>query len=182
MIAILTLLGAPGAHAQERVWPPPTRPPPYLPESYLFPIVLVGEPEGLRVTLSTEDGAKPFLYCTARCGGWAYPGTYWVAVRSTRTTAAGGKEIRLKRASEIRVQARKRDETSVATTVGLAVSGAGIGLVALGAATEKHEEDAAVSGSAVMIEVGLLTIVAGGVLLLVGGSRDTTVPDVTISQ
>ena len=154
---------------------------PYPPGLQLFPIVLVGQPSELRVTLSTEENAKPFLYCTGRCEAWAYKGTYRVAVRSTRLTAAGQKEIRLKRPCEIKVRARERNETSAPTTVGLVLLPAGLGMIAFGAVAARNEHDAATRVGPLLVYGGVATVVAALVLLIVGGARDTTTPEVSIT-
>lgn len=172
--------------------PPPTPPPllPYPPGLHLFPIVVQGRPHDLKVTLATEENGKPFLYCEGRCGAWAYPGEYWIAVRSTPHTAAGKRAIRLSRPSTIEVGAREKDAQATTTTVGLVFIGAGLGLFAASAYMaaqddddDYDDDDNDIAGvSALTFGLSALSGVTGLVLLMVGGTRDTTVPDVTIED
>ncbi len=180
LFASVCLVAALPASAQERVPEQQARLLPYPPGVHLFPIVLVSEPEGLRVTLSTEDDERPYLYCTDHCNGWAYEGSYWVAVRSTRKTAAGRTKVRLRRPSEIRVRAQERDQTSAPSTVGLVLTPIGVGLMVLGIATAKEDDRDDHSG-AIEFGLGLATLAAGIVLLIVGDSRDTTTPEISVT-
>ena len=180
-LALSTLVSVATVRAQSQVeFPPP--PIPYPTGIHLFPIVLVGHPSDLKLTLSTEEGGKPFLYCTGRCEALAYSGDYWVSVRSTADTSAGTKRIRVSEASEIHVRPRSKDADSAPSTVGVAMLGGGLGLFALAVALPEDDNDAGMmSQKAIFGLGGLGSIVAGVVLVIVGSALDTTTPEVSIS-
>jgi hypothetical protein len=154
-------------------------------ELRLFPIVVQGRPWDLKVTLSTAEGSKPFLYCEGTCDAWVYPGEYWVDVRATPHTVAGRRHIELTEPSRVEVRARKRDETSATGVVGLVLVPSGLGLVAMSfgvAHLEKQREDydPATSSASSLFLLGLLTTMSGLVCMIIGGSQTVTVPHVSV--
>jgi hypothetical protein len=170
------------AHAEAPGYAPP--PMPYPPGVHLFPIVVVGHPSDLKVTLSTEEYGKPFLYCEGRCEALAYKGEYWIGARSTPHTAAGQKRIRLADSSTIDVRPRKKDAQSTPTTVGLALLGSGLGMFALALLTAENENSSGDRASYLpaTLFIGSVFTTAAGLVLLLGDSSDTTIPDVEITE
>lgn len=135
------------------------------------------------MTLATTEDGKPFLFCEGTCNAWAHPGEYWISVRSTQRTAAGQKRIWLAETSKIDVRAREKDEQATTTTLGLIFLGSGLGVFSLALLTagERNSQDGADSTGILLFWGSVLSTAAGLVLLLVGGARDTTVPNVRIT-
>jgi hypothetical protein len=154
-------------------------------ELKLFPIVVQGRPWDLKVTLSTAEGRKPFLYCEGTCDAWVYPGEYWVDVRSTPHTVAGRRRIELTEPSKVEVRARRRDETSATGVVGLVLVPSGLGLIAMSFGVahleqQRADHDPAMSGAASLFMFGALVTVSGLLCMVIGGSQTVTVPKVSV--
>jgi hypothetical protein len=180
-LALISIFSCEIVRAQSPPYVAPAYAPPplaYPPGLHLFPIVVEGEPHDLKITLSTEENGKPFLYCVGRCNAYAYAGDYWLSVRSSRETLPGKKEIRLKHSSVIHVRGQPRDADSAVGIVGVSLLGGGIGLVGLG--LSYHDDDENQGGS--MVLMGLASIVAGVVLVIVSSAQnhDEKKPEVSI--
>ncbi len=142
-------------------------------------------PRDLKVTLSTAEDRKPFLYCEGTCDAWVYPGEYWVDVRATPHTVAGRRRIELTEPSKVEVRARKRDETSATGIVGLVLVPSGLGLIAMSFGVahleqQRADHDPAMSSAAGLFMFGALVTVSGLRCMVIGGSQTVTVPKVSV--
>jgi hypothetical protein len=150
-----------------------------------FPIVVQGRPWDLKVTFSTAEGRKPFLYCEGTCDAWVYPGEYWVDVRATPHTVAGRRRIELTEPSKVEVRARNRDETSATGIVGLVLVPSGLGLIAMSFGVahleqQRADHDPATSSAPAFFMFGALVTVSGLLCMVIGGSQTVTVPKVSV--
>lgn len=170
---LATLLFANAVHAQGYA-PPPT---PYPEGIRPFPVILVGAPDELRFTLSTERDGKPFVRCIGRCALLLPTGGYWISVMSTRNSVSGKEAFDIEEPSVVRVKAMPRDRISVASIFGLSLLGGGLALLGYGLVA-KNESD---EGERDRVFLGCASLGAGVGLTLAGGVADTrTTPDVSV--
>jgi hypothetical protein len=155
-------------------YPPPWYTRPDLPRP--FPVRFVGDTPERRFWISRE---WPFAYCIGRCDTFLYPGSYWLTVPKTATTASGRTRVRLEGPSTVRIHAADVRSDSRLAPVGFGLMLGG--LAALVWAVAAKDSNPTLRGMSALGGIG--ASVTGIVFLIVGGATGpSTEPEVSVES